>query len=281
MFPIACALLAATAFGVSDFLGGVASRRAAAITVMLVAYPVALPIFVTVALVHGGQIDVSAIVFGSLTGIAQGLGVWWLFMAMASGQMSVVAPATALLAAGLPVLAGIGFGERPGTLPLLGIVVALASVVLISHSVDHDQVSGAFTAATAWPTLGAGMMAGLVLVFLHNVSPTSGAWPLVFTRAAASVVVVVVAACARSLHPPRGRPLRLSAYVAVADVIANAAMLYALRWSMLSLASVLIALYPAATVALAIATQGERISRIQQIGLGLGATAIAAIVVGT
>lgn len=277
MLPIACALLAAAAFGASDFLGGAASRRAAAITVMLAAYPAAVPVFVTMALLHGGQIDGPAVIFGSLAGVAQGLGMWWLFLAMAGGQMSVVAPATALLAAGLPVLAGMGSGERPGAFPLLGIIVALASVVLISHSVDHDRVNRVLAPRIAWLTLGAGVMSGLVLVFLHSVSATSGVWPLVFTRSAASLVVLVVAAYTRNVHLPHGVPLRLAGCIAVTDVIANAAMLYALQRYMLSLASVLIALYPAVTVALAVAVYGERIDRTQQIGLALGATAIVAI----
>lgn len=281
MLAIACALLAAAAFGVSDFAGGVASRRTAAITVMLVAYPAAIPAFAVIAMVGGGEIDAATVIFGSLAGLAQGLGMWWLFLALAGGQMSVVAPATALLAAGVPVLAGIGFGERPGIRPLLGIIVALAAVVLISHSVDHHRVDAFLSARTAWLTLGAGVMSGMVLILLHNVSETSGVWPLVYTRSAASAVVLVIAARTRNLALPAGLPLRLAACIAVADVFANAAMLYALQQYMLSLASVLIALYPAITVALAVTLQGERITRSQQIGLALGATAIAAIASGT
>ena len=64
---------------------------------------------------------------------------------------------------------------------------------------------------------------------------------------------------------------------AVLDSAANVAMLVALHASLLSLAGVLISLYPAATVVLAIVVLRERVSRWQAAGMVLAMVAVAII----
>ncbi|BCO37131.1 hypothetical protein ACT16_07850 [Mycobacterium heckeshornense] len=64
------------------------------------------------------------------------------------------------------------------------------------------------------------------------------------------------------------------------DASANVAMLLALHTALLSLASVVISLYPAATVVLAITLLGERVSRPQAVGLVLALLAVAMIAAG-
>jgi drug/metabolite transporter (DMT)-like permease len=64
---------------------------------------------------------------------------------------------------------------------------------------------------------------------------------------------------------------------ALLDVAANITMLLALQSSMLSLAGVLISLYPAATVLLAIVVLRERVTRWQVSGMALAVAAVAMI----
>lgn len=73
--------------------------------------------------------------------------------------------------------------------------------------------------------------------------------------------------------------LRLTAYIAVLDVVANAAMMFAFQGGLLSLVSVIGSLYPAATVLLAMVMLGERVSRIQQAGMLLALASVAMIAV--
>lgn len=54
----------------------------------------------------------------------------------------------------------------------------------------------------------------------------------------------------------------------------------ALQSSLLSLAGVLVALYPAATVVLAIAVLRERVTRWQSVGMALALAAVAMIAAG-
>jgi len=61
------------------------------------------------------------------------------------------------------------------------------------------------------------------------------------------------------------------------DTIANVSMLLALQASMLSLTSVLISLYPASTVGLAMLVLKERVTRLQAAGMALALTSVALI----
>ncbi len=105
-------------------------------------------------------------------------------------------------------------------------------------------------------------------------------WPLVFARVSASVLVLVIAALSANLRPPTGAPLKLAFLAAVLDVGANVAMLLALQASLLSLAGVLMSLYPAATVLLAIVVLRERVTRWQTVGMVLALVAVAMIAAG-
>ena len=71
--------------------------------------------------------------------------------------------------------------------------------------------------------------------------------------------------------------MRLALTAAVFDVAANISMLLALQASLLSLSSVLMSLYPAFTVVLAIVVLRERVSRWQVAGMVAAVAAVAMI----
>lgn len=273
--------MSATSFGISDFVGGIASRRVAALRVVLVSYPVAMALLGTLAAVGGGPILAGAVLWGSLGGLSQACGVWWLYAALGAGPISVVSPLAAMLTAGVPVAVGIVMGDRPGPLPAVGIVLALVAVVLIGRdATDRDGKPHRFTMTVAWLTIGSGVAFGLNFVLIHQAPVESRLWPLLFARTAATGLLVAVAAVSRNLRLPTGTPLRLALTAALLDVSANVAMLLALHAALLSLASVVISLYPAATVVLAIVVLGERVTRTQLVGLLLALLSVAMIAAG-
>jgi drug/metabolite transporter (DMT)-like permease len=121
---------------------------------------------------------------------------------------------------------------------------------------------------------------GLNFVLIAQAPPEAELWPLVFARLAASLLVVVIAVVTGNVRIPSGTPLRLALLAAVLDVGANIAMLLALHASLLSLAGVLMSLYPAATVLLAIGVLRERVTRWQAVGMVLALAAVAMIAAG-
>ncbi|AOW92272.1 hypothetical protein BFN03_04905 [Rhodococcus sp. WMMA185] len=282
------ALVAAIGYGVSDFVGGVASRRVAALRVVIVSYPLSLLIVLAIAPFVGGTFTASSLLWGAASGIAGGVAIWWFYLALASGPMSVVSPLTAVLVAGIPVLIGLALGERPGLIAFAGIIVALAAVVLVSRE-SPDETAGevagrralTFTRTVALLTVGSGVAFALAFVALSEIGDDGGLWPLAVSRASATAVVWLVALSSGHFAAPHGEPLKLAVYVSFLDVLANAALLYAFQGGLLSLVSVIGALYPAATVLLAMVMLGERVSKVQQAGMLLALASVGMIAVAS
>ena len=278
MIGVALALLSAISFGVCDFVGGIASRRVAALRVVLVSYPVTMVLLGVLAAVIGGPISAGAVVWGSLGGISQACGEWWLYAALGAGPISVVSPLTAVVTAAVPVGVGIAIGDRPGVLAAAGIAMAMVAVVLVSReATDEDVTPHRFTTTVALLTIGSGVAFGLNFALIHQAPVESRLWPLLFARMSATMLVIIVAAASRNLRVPSGKPLRLALTLPVLDASANVAMLLALHASLLSLASVLISLYPVATVVLAMAVLRERVTRWQALGMILAAVSVSMI----
>ena len=74
--------------------------------------------------------------------------------------------------------------------------------------------------------------------------------------------------------------MRLALAIALLDICALVTQLIALQSWLLSLASILISLYPAATVVLAMVILRERVSRWQGIGMVMAMGSVAMIAAG-
>ena len=197
-------------YGISDFIGGVASRQVAAIRVVLVSYPIPM------VLLHRGGGRRRGTRFaerhrvGNTMRVGQAFGIWWFYAALAAGPISVVSPLAAVVVAAIPVIAGVALGERPGVVAAAGIVLALIAVVLISRHVGDrplarpasnpggDTNQRTFTKRVAWLTVGTGVAFGLTLVVIREAPVDAALWPLVFARMSASMLAPDSTACWRS-----------------------------------------------------------------------------------
>ena len=276
---VVLSLIAALAYGVSDFLGGLASRGAPARLVLTLSYPFGIVLMVVLLPVVGGQLDPATVAWGCVGGMAGATGVVLLYAGLATGPMGVVAPLTAVSSAVVSVGVGVGLGERPSTLAYFGGLLALGAVVLVSRGPGRDGASSPVTVRAVLLALLAGAGFGSYFCALHETPSTSGMWPLVISRAAGAVLIVGSAARHRAL-PIRsmdGAAVRLAFAAGALDAAAHLAYLLAVRHGLLALVSVLVALYPAATVGLATVVLGERTGRAQRLGLVIAAGSVALI----
>ena len=267
------ALIAAAVYGISDFLGGLASRRAKALTVLLYNYPAGAVVTVVLLTVFPGHVSLSTLSWSTAGGLAGLTGVALLYSALGVAPMSVVSPITAVLSAAVPVLVGVGLGERPATLAWLGMLAGMVAVVMISRS-PQDHPQGALSSRALLMTLGAGVGFGAYFVCLSRTDAGSGLWPVVISRIAAALVVVPMAARTGALVRLRGGLLGLALGSGALDAGANLFFLLATRHGYLSIASVITALYPAGTVLLAGLILKERTGPLQRWGLALAAGAV-------
>jgi len=249
--------------------------------VVVVTYPISLVVALAAAPLFGGELTGGSLAWGAAAGVAGGVAIWWFYLALAQGPMSVVSPITAVLVAGIPVGVGFALGERPGPLAYVGILIAVLAVGLVSRESD-ETVTGAdhprFTSRVAWLTAGSGVAFALSFIALGQVESGTGLWPIVASRVTATLVVWAVAAASwRHVVWPTRSLAPMLLVIGVVDVVANGALLMAYQHGMLSLVSVVAALYPAVTVLLAMVVLGERASRTRVLGMLAALAAVALI----
>ena len=275
-------LLAAVLYGIGDFAGGIASRlvrrRNSAITVLLWSYPVGAVLMTALLPLFPGHLDARVILFGTLGGLAGLLGVSVMYQLMVSAPMNVVSPVTAVLAAIVPVVVGVGIGERPAITAWLGIAVGMLAVLLVSRTTE-DHPHGRIGMRVIVLAFVAGVGFGLYFVFLARAGHHSGLWPLVVSRISSAIAIVPLAMRMQGIARISGRTLAITILAGTCDATANMAFLLASRAGLLSLASVLTALYPAVTVLLAVGVLREHTSRTQRFGLALAAASVVLITV--
>jgi drug/metabolite transporter (DMT)-like permease len=251
-----------------------------------------VPLILALALIEEAPARAEALWWGGGAGVVGGTGVGLLYRGLAEGRMSVVAPVTGVVAAAMPVLFGLGVGERPGGVAMGGVLCALGAVVLISRDEDH---SGAYAQRAResttgdvvedhrsgiGPALGAGASFGMFFILLERAGDGSGLWPILASRTIATSLFLIAAAVTRTSILTDLRSVAAMAIVGVLDVSAITLYVYATRQGLLSLVAVLASMYPAMTVLLARTVLKERFVRSQRIGLVLAAAGIGLIALG-
>ena len=128
------ALASAALYGAADFVGGLATRQASAISIVVVSQAAGLVLLaLALPLMPGASPSLLDLFWGAAAGVTGGVGVALLYRALAVGTMAVVAPVTAVCAVIIPVVATWMAGDVPRAITLAGIMLALVSIVLVSQ----------------------------------------------------------------------------------------------------------------------------------------------------
>jgi uncharacterized membrane protein len=281
--PYFLALGSALLYGAGDFSGGLATRRAGVLPVVVVSQSSGLVLLLLfLPFLPPAWLSRADLLWSVSAALTGGAGVALLYRALAVGRMAVVAPTTAVCAVAIPVLVAVLLGERPGLPAAAGILLGVGSIVLVSQQTAEG--AGGHAPAGRLPpgialALVSGVAIGLFFLSLARTSPQAGMWPILVSRAV-SVTLFGAAAAAgrRSLRLPG--VLLLALFCGVMDMSANALYLLAARSGPLSVVVTLSSLYPASTVLLARVVLGERLNARQITGVGCALAAIVLIVSG-
>ena len=275
------ALASAALYGSADFLGGLASRQASTVAIVIVSQAAGLLPLVFLLMVFPAAPTRPDFVWGAAAGLAGGVGVALLYRALAIGTMSVVAPTTAVCAVMLPVLFDALTGEPLPLLTQAGIALAIVAIVLVSQN-DAPASTGnpgrrGLPAGLAIAFV-SGVAIGLFFLALARTSPAAGLWPLLASRGLSILIfgIVAMASAQRLRLPPP--VLKTAVACGALDMVANALYLLASRGGRLSVVVTLASLYPASTVILARIVVGERLGRRQGIGIVCALLAVVVIV---
>ena len=269
-------LLSALAYGLSDFVGGLVSRRTSAWPVAVVGQVGAVTGALVIALIEPGHPTAPDLAWGALAGVGSGTGGAFLYRGFAAGRMGVVAPVSAVGAAVLPVLVALALGERPDTLVWLGVLAAVPAIWLVSR--EPAGVGG--NAAGLADGMLAGLGFGLLFVAMGQVPDSAGYGPVAVAQAVSIPAIILTAVALRERWLPTRRS---EAWALLAGLLATAAVLcflLATHHGLLTVAAVMTSLYPAFTVLLAATVLREHIHRGQAAGLVLSGVAVALVAAG-
>jgi drug/metabolite transporter (DMT)-like permease len=285
MLAIVVGLASALTYGVADFFGGLAAKRTPAVVVTAFAAFVGLVVLIPFALIVPARASFEAFVWGGLSGLTGAAAVFLLYAALAIGPMSILSPLTAVLSALVPMTWGLITGERLPWWGYVAVGAVLVAIVLVGFVPEKGAVRPR-TRGIVYATA-SGFLIGCFFILIDGAPDDSGLFPLVANRVVSGTILLVVIA----VLALNGRRRGVSAFpglrgawwlivaCGVADAGANVLILAGLRLGDLTVMSVLAALYPAGTIALAGIVLRERIAPVQWAGLALALAAAAVLAI--
>lgn len=273
-------LLAALTWGAADFGGGLTSRRAAALAVVLGSQLFGGLVAAGIAIVRGeAWLEGGDTAWAAAAGAVGAIALAAFYHGLATGRMGVVAPIGGVLAAAVPVAAGMLLEGLPSTGPLVGMVAAVVAILLVSWTSGRAEDAGPQRRTVLLATV-AGCGFGLFYVLLDRVEGEAVFWPLVVARTASVSLVAVIVATARVPVRSLGGIVPALVVVGALDMAGNAFFRMGAQAGRLDVASVLSSLYPITTVVLAALVLRERVAPLQAAGIGIAGLAIVLIAGG-
>jgi drug/metabolite transporter (DMT)-like permease len=277
------ALASAVLYGSADFFGGLTARRANTIaTVVWSQFAGLVLLLLAIPFLPATTVSSRDWIWGFVAGLSGGIGVAFLYRALAVGTMAVVAPTTAVVAAMIPVVFAFAIGERLRPLTFAGVALALVAIFLVSRpprleQLDRDKAPGPFPPGFGL-ALTSGILVGIFFLSLARTNMAAGMWPLVAARISSIGLFAIIALVAkRTLWIDRTASATATLGGAL-DMAANAVYMTAARIGPLSIVVTLASLYPASTVILARILLKEHLSRTQIAGIACALVAVLLIV---
>ena len=279
MLAFAISLASAFSWGVSDFLGGLTSRRLPVLAVLAVSQPAGLVLIALVIVVFGADpIPANKLGIAALAGAASLGGLWAFYTAMAMGTVSVVAP-IASLGVVVPVAVGLARGDAPAAIQLIGLVPAIAGVVILGYE-EHPEHAGIARRSIILAIV-AGLGFGIFFTGLDIASPDRPGWAVLAVRIGGVITVAIAVLISRPRLAAVSGSIAVLLTIGFFDVLATTLFAVASTKGVLPVIAVGSSMYPAFTIALAHGVLGERLARIQWAGVVLALVGVALIAAGS
>jgi drug/metabolite transporter (DMT)-like permease len=280
VLTVTLGLLGALLYGAADFVGGYATKRLHALVVTGFVALTGLIVMGVISLAMSDQWSIESALYGGISGVTGLAAIGLLYACLARGPMSILSPTTAILSALVPMTWGFAMGEQLSAWAYPALALALIAVVLVGIVPDDNAARPTLTALLM--AIGSGVLIGAFYIFIDLAPDDSGITSLVANRMVQTLLVLAILVVFLPLRGTKalvkegdsgGLPWKRLVWVMVAggvfDALANVAVLVGLRVGEIAVVSVLTALYPAGTIALASILLHERIQKVQWVGLVL------------
>jgi len=265
-------LLSAASWGGADFVGGMGSRRAPALLVVISGDFVSLLFLLAICWMMRLAVPApQALLCAALAGALGALALTIFYRALSMGAMGLTAALTGLLTALVPVLYSIAQNGLPGLLTVLGLATGCAAIWLITRT---PSAGGAGTPPKAL-LMGsvAGLGFGAQLILFKMASGGGVLWAMTTSRVAAVAALLVLLAAMPPKGPWRGFWLTGIA-AATLDTLGTLLYMRTALLGRLDVAAVICSLYPAGTILLAALVLREWPTKRQMAGMALALGAV-------
>jgi drug/metabolite transporter (DMT)-like permease len=258
-----CALGATLSWGLSDFVGGYASRRANAFLLTTLTHVSGTTLMTLLALrFHASFPGRHSVLWAAVAGLFGGFALAIFYRALSTGNMGLTAPVAAVLGAAIPTVFAIFTEGMPGAIPVGGFILAGIGIWLISRA-DNSSA--------APQGIGGALLAGFGFAAYFLCIKQAGA-ASIFWLAAVSRFVSFFVTGAIVLATRQFRPMNLAGVgwaigAGMLDSSGTALFIRASQTGRLDSAVVISSLYPVVTVLLARIFLRERFSRWRFVGL--------------
>lgn len=276
MLAIILALGSSLAWGTADFAGGLKSRSIALPWVLLISQSTSLALLVVTVTLSGVRPpDGGHMLHAGVAGLSEAAGIAALYRGFAVGTISIVAPVAAL-APVVPLAVSVTLGEIPTPIQGIGLVLAVAGIVLASR---QRRTGGAI--AGRYASIVYGLLAaigfGAFFTAMDSASEGNVPWALFIARFAAVAAVALVTLLARARPAIRWTEVPSVAGIGVLIVAGDAMYATASTVGLLGVVAVLAALHTVVTIAWAWIHLHERLDRFQQLGIATSLIGVLAI----
>jgi drug/metabolite transporter (DMT)-like permease len=249
------------------------------LAVLAVSQPAGLVLIGILILLFGADpISADKLAIAALAGAASLGGLWAFYAAMAMGTVSVVAP-IASLGVVVPVAVGLARGDAPAAIQLIGLVPAIAGVMILGYE-EQPEHAGVARRSILLAIL-AGLGFGIFFTGLDLAAADRPGWAILAVRVGGVATVAIALLFSRPGLAAVSGSIAILLTIGFFDVLANALFAVASTKGVLPVVAVGGSMYPAFTIALAHVVLGERLGRIQSVGVVLALLGVALIAAGS
>ena len=258
------AFLSSIFWGFGGFFAGQASRRGSLLPTLTLDIFIGLFLVVPLAFSIADTFTWRDFLIGGLAGLFGMSGAAFLYAGMKKAAYVTVIPVSGVAGALFPVLWGLVDGDSLSILQIVGILVGLISIALAS-GVSLQTFKGPIAG------LRDGILAGLgfggFYIVIENTSNDTEPWGAVASRLFPLLILIFILFLIKDRPKPSKEAFPFIVGSGLSNACASTCFLLAVNRGLLSVTSLLSALYPAITVVLAHFLIKEKMTRTQVFGV--------------
>ena len=269
------ALLSSVLWGSADFIGGYLTKKHKAVIVTAASQVFGLILGIVLIVLTKSYVQPNLnwngyLIPGILSAIAGFFGLAVFYQGLATGSMGVIS-SIASLGALIPIAIAFINGERPSSMQIVGMAIALIGAFCAS---GPEVLKGSSLKPIIYGII-AMFLFGTAISFMVIGSKVSSLLTMTTMRMFTVLVALIVAVLTRNFGSFKKKEVLPLVYMGSADFLANLFLGIATTKGLVSIAVVLGSLVPIATAVLAFRILHERLHKIQYLGIFLAIAGVA------